>query len=127
MLSLNYTENFLGLEDVESEILSSNDFETNIYLKTTLKTQVCPNCRHDTTRVHDYQKQIVKDLDSFGKPTILHLTKRRYYCKNCNHVFMEKISFLPRYQRNTKRLVAKVMMDFGKPFSTKNIADMHNI
>jgi len=127
MLSLNYTENFLGLEDVESEILSSNDFETNIYLKTKLKTQVCPNCRHDTKRVHDYQKQIVKDLDSFGKHTILHLTKRRYYCKNCGNVFMEKISFLPRYQRNTKRLVAKVMVDFGKPFSTKNIADMHNI
>jgi transposase len=40
---------------------------------------------------------------------------------------MEKVSFLPKYQRNTKRLVARVMYDFSKPYSVINIAQMHNI
>ncbi|HHZ05449.1 MAG TPA: transposase family protein, partial [Clostridiales bacterium] len=43
--------------------------------------------------VHDYRKQIIKDIPSFGNNVIIHFNKRRYRC-SCGKRFAEKNPFL---------------------------------
>ncbi|HHU17887.1 MAG: ISL3 family transposase [Anaerovoracaceae bacterium] len=127
MLYTNYTEDLIGLKDVIVTRVEKVDGHARIFLKTKLQMQVCPNCRHETKRVHSYRTQPVKDLPLFGLKTILYLKKRRYYCPHCSKVFFEKLSFLPKYQRNTTRLYAQVVEAFHSEHSTKSIATMYNI
>lgn len=127
MLYENYTQDLIGLEDVIVVKVENSENDVHIYLDTKLKTQVCPHCRHETIRSHSYRLQRVKDLPLFGLKTVLHLRKRRYFCPHCKNVFLEKLMFLPRYQRNTKRLVARVMEAYRSEHSTKSIASMHHI
>jgi transposase len=127
MLYTNYTEDLLGLKDVIVTNVENVDGESHIFLNTRLQMQVCPNCRHETKRVHSYRMQPVKDLPLFGLRSILYLKKKRYFCPHCGKVFSERISFLPKYQRNTTRLYSHVLESFRGEYSTKSIAALHNI
>lgn len=127
MSYIDYTEDLLGLKDVIVTKIKEIDNEKHIYLDCKLQTQVCPHCHFPTKRVHSYRVQTVKDIPSFGKLTLLHIRKRRYYCPFCGHVFQEKLSFLNRYQRTTPRLLAQVLNDFRSSDSTKAIAKRNGI
>ena len=127
MLYTNYTEDLLGLKDVIVTNVENVNGESHILLNTRLQMQVCPNCRHETKRIHSYRMQPVKDLPLFGLRSILYLKKRRYFCPHCGKVFSERIPFLPKYQRNTTRLHSHVIESFRSEYSTKSIATLHNI
>ena len=122
MLNNNYTEEMLDLKDSFVTKIKNSELKCDIYVDCILQTQVCPNCRHETKRIHSYRTQTVKDLPIFGKQTHLHVRRRRYYCPHCKKVFQEKLTFLPRYQRNTNRLLYHVMEDFRYEHSTASIA-----
>jgi transposase len=109
MLYTDYTEKILGLKDAIITKVENINEEVHIFLDMKLEAQVCPHCRHETKRTHDYRIQIVKDLSNFGASVYLHVRKRRYYCPHCNKSFNQKISFLPRYQRITSRMQAHIM------------------
>lgn len=87
----------------------------------------CPVCGWETDKVHDYRWQQVKDLRAYGKPTLLHIRKRRYVCTHCGKRFIEDIPFLPRYHRVTNRLVTHVISSFAGLESIKGIAKEHGI
>ena len=127
MLYPNFTADLLGLEDVIVTRVENDGSKVHVWIEPMLKMQVCPSCHHETKRTHDYREQPVKDLSIQGLHCILHLRKRRYYCPHCGAVFQEKLSFLPKYQRNTKRLVAKVIQEFGSEHSTVSIAERNGI
>lgn len=127
MLHQNYIEDLLGLKDVIVVKVEENEKEKHIYLHCRLQAQVCPQCRFETKRSHSYRWQKVKDVPVGGKNTILHIRKRRYYCSHCNGTFLEKLTFLKKYQRNTQRLMIKVLDDFHRSYSTKTIAEMNNV
>lgn len=127
MLIKDYTSELLGLEGVIITNVVSEKSRIYVYGETKQQAQVCPACRHETKRTHSYQYQPVKDLPLQGKPCTLRLKKRRYYCPHCGKVFTEKLPFLARYQRNTKRLVAKVMDSYHKEYSTYSIASESGI
>ena len=127
MLSSNYSEKLLGIKDVIITNVKEMEYEKHIYLDCKLQPQTCPHCHNQTMRIHSYRWQIVKDVPTAGKNTYLHVRKRRYYCRHCNGTFLEKLSFLKRYQRTTQRLLIHVINDFREPVSTKYIAKKNNI
>jgi len=127
MLYANYTEELLGIPDVIVKNVKKDDKNIHIHIDMKLKMQACPNCRMETKRVHSYRIQKVKDLSVQGLNTTLHLRKRRYYCPHCGKAFLEKLPFLKRYQRITSRLMAKVMSDYGKEYSTVSIAGLNGL
>ena len=127
MLYANYTEELLGLKDVIVTKVENIDESIHIFLDMKLETQVCPHCKHETKRVHDYRTQIVKDLATFGIPVFLHLRKRRYFCPHCNKSFHQRITFLPKYQRLTTRMRVAIMDEFRKVCSIKSVAERHNV
>jgi transposase len=127
MLYTDYTEKILGLKDAIITKVENINEEVHIFLDMKLEAQVCPHCRHETKRTHDYRIQIVKDLSNFGASVYLHVRKRRYYCPHCNKSFNQKISFLPRYQRITSRMQAHIMDEFRRVCSIKSVAERHNV
>lgn len=127
MLYSNFTADLLGLKDVIVTKVENFNNQIHVWLEPELKTQVCPSCRHETKRTHSYRMQLVKDLSLQGMHCILHLKKRRYFCPHCGHVFQEKLSFLARYQRITKRLAAKILQDYGCEYSTASIAQRNGV
>lgn len=127
MLYTDYTTDLLGLKDVNVTKVETIQGQLHIHLTTIRRMQVYPSCRYDTKRIHSYRNQLVKDIPFHEGKTILHLKKRRYFCPHCGKVFQEKVSFLPRYQRNTSRLVAKIMSDYRSEHSTISIARQNGI
>lgn len=66
------------------------------------KTARCPTCFTRTKKLKDYLPNTkVLHLLLCNQKVFLLLKKRRFHCVNCSKVFVEKISFIPRYQRRS--------------------------
>lgn len=126
MLKNDYTATILGLEDVIIKKVENTLDALRIHLELPVAKQSCPLCGHETTYIHDYRNQIIKDIP-LGRTTYLYLRKRRYVCPYCAKRFYEKNSFLPRYHRTTTRLVAAVVSAFRKLRPAKEIAEQFNL
>lgn len=122
MLNNYYTENFLGFQDVEIKNIEKSKEKTVFELQLKRKECVCPVCGEKTDRIHDYRKQLIKDLPAFGKAVDILLNKRRYVC-SCGKRFYEPNTFLSRYQRMTKRAIMGILDRLTAVASYKSVAD----
>ena len=109
MLYKHFTEKLLGLQGVNITNVEEKEGILTIFIKMDRKEHHCICCGTATDAVHDYREQEIKDVSISGKQTILVLKKRRYRCPNCGKRFFEEIEFLPKYNRNTTRLVAHII------------------
>ena len=105
MSSINYISKIINLKGFC--VKKVNDYKNcrKIYGQMELKEHKCPCCGHMTSKVHDYRTQEIKDISAFGYEIYIVIRKRRYVCTHCNKRFTEKIPFLSKYQRMTKRLI----------------------
>lgn len=126
MLNMNYTTEFLNLEDVIITEVKNVADQLHVSIELPRREHVCPRCGAVTDRVHDYRIQTVKDIP-LGRDTYLHLRKRRYACPYCGKRFAEKNAFLPRYYRMTTRLIVTIIDAFRKVVSAAEIAVRYNI
>ena len=122
MLVSNYTQEILNLQDVKIEKVENFEKIQRIHVKLGRKVVNCPRCEAQTSKVHDYRIQIVKDCEAFGKRTELVLRKRRYVCKSCGKRFAEPNTFLPKYHRMTSRLVGTVIEKLSDERSFTSVA-----
>ena len=109
MLYKDFTEKLLGLQDVIVTNIEENEKEIHIYAEMKRKAHNCICCGTATDTIHDYRKQVIKDIPAFGKRVTIVLRKRRYRCTHCGKRFLEKNDFLPKYHRMTNRLCAFVI------------------
>ena len=125
MLNKDYTAKLLNLEDVIITNVENISEEVHVYLKLPRTKHRCPACGALTDRVHDYRMQTIKDVP-LGRTTLLHLRKRRYRC-DCGKRFFEKNTFLPRYYRSTRRLIAEIINAFRETVSAAKIGTQFNV
>lgn len=104
MLYKHFTEKLLGLQGLIITNIEENENSIFIYAEMERKEHHCISCGTATNAVHDYRKQVIKDIPAFGKLVNIVLRKRRYWCKHCGKRFFETNSFLPKYHRMTNRL-----------------------
>ena len=116
----------LQLKDVIFTKAENIDSEMHIWLELPRKEHICPRCAARTAQVHDYREQVVKDIP-LGRPTYLHLRKRRYRCPCCGKRFAEENQLVPRYYRATGRMIAAVIRAFENVVSATRIASVYNI
>ncbi|WMJ22717.1 transposase family protein [Paludicola sp. MB14-C6] len=109
MLSTNFIEKLLGLQDVKVTNVDINDECIKIFIKKEVKTHYCPNCKFETKYIHSYRRQVIKDIPMLGKNLFLVYRKRRYRCPHCGRCFYEDNEFLPCYHRMTNRLATFVI------------------
>jgi transposase len=126
MLYTNYTEKLLGIQGIEIKNITKNEGSTEISIEQKRKMCVCPVCGLHTDKIHDYRKQRVKDLPSFGNNVILILRKRRYVC-SCGKRFFEPNDFLPKYQRRTQRTILEIINRLRDVRSYSTVATEFNI
>ncbi len=126
MLSSYDTKKLTGIEDAEITQVEEDGRILRIYVEKKRTTQICPCCGLQTDKVHDYRRQIVKDVPCFGRQVELFLRKRRYRCQ-CGKCFYEKYSFLPRYHRMTRRLVASVIEQLSHSVTYTHVANRTNL
>ena len=122
MLYNNYTTELLNLQDVEVEKIENTDEIKKIYIHLKRKEVDCPCCNSQTSKIHDYRSQNIKDISAFGNNVILVLRKRRYVCPECGKRFAEPNTFLPRYYRMTGRLIASIIEKLRNERSFTSVA-----
>ena len=127
MLSTNYNENLLNLQDVLIKKIEKSEKTSKIYIEMPVSEQICPHCKNKTKYIHGYRKQKVKDLEAYGLKTILVYNKRRYRCNKCGKCFSEKNRFLPKYHRMTSRLIATIVDKLRSEVSFTHVAREVNI
>ena len=127
MLYTDFTEKLLGLQDLTITNVEENEKEIHIYAELKRKSHHCICCGTATDTVHDYRKQVIKDIPAFGKTVTIVLRKRRYRCPHCGKRFFEKNSFLPKYHRMTNRLASFVINKLSDERSFTSVAREVNL
>lgn len=122
MLTTDYTSKILDLQDVQVEKVENLEGKQKIYIKLGRKVVNCPCCNAETSKIHDYRTQAIKDCVAFGKQIELILRKRRYVCPTCGKRFAEPNSFVPKYHRMTSRLVDQVVEKLSDEHSFTSVA-----
>ena len=122
MLASNYTQEILNLQDVSVEKVENFEKIQRIHIKLGRKVVNCPSCKAETSKIHDYRTQVVKDCEAFGKKVELILKKRRYVCACCNKRFAEPNTFLPKYHRMTSRLIGTIIEKLSDERSFTSVA-----
>jgi len=127
MLYTHFTEEILGLQGVKVNKVENIENNVIIHIELERKEHKCPCCGGATDKIHDYRKQVIKDIPAFGKLTTLVLRKRRYRCEHCGKRFFERNNFLPRFHRMTNRLSAYVINKLQTECSFTNVAREVNL
>lgn len=104
-MQVQHTSFRLGLPDLHVlHVAESEDGALLVWVQGSATGAVCPRCGNWTHRVHQRRQQPVDDLPAHGHPVVLVLTRRRWRCSHCDHVFAERLPSINRYQRMTVRL-----------------------
>ena len=127
MLYNHFTEELLGLQGVKITNIENNEKNIVIYAEIERKEHHCTCCGTATSTVHDYRRQVIKDISAFGKLVTIILRKRRYRCTHCGKRFFEENTFLPRYHRMTNRLSAHIIDKLRDERSFSSVAREVNL
>lgn len=126
MLNSYYTENIIGLQDIQVKKIEETTEKIEITLELHRKVHTCPKCGKETERIHDYRNQNIRDIRCFGREVTLHLHKRRYVC-SCGKRFYEENPWLARYQRETQRTTIAILQKCAAECSYTSIAQEFSI
>lgn len=129
MLSVNYTEELLGIKDANI-IRIENDIANgikHIYFELNRDIHECPQCKELTMDIHDYRWQIIKGAPFGSQKMLFHYHKRRYRCSHCGKRFFEPNNFVPRYHRMSYSLESFMLDELRHTHSVKSIAKRCNV
>ena len=126
MLS-NCIKNLLNLKGVIVKSVKNLKDVVEIYVEMPIKPHVCPNCGSETSNIHDYRSQTIKDVPIYFKPTNIIYNKRRYECKCCNKNFYENNCIINKYHRKTTRLTEFIVNELRNLVSCTYVAKKANI
>ena len=104
MLSIDYTQKLLNLQGVLVKKVTSVHSFTMIDIEMPVATHTCPHCGMHTSYIHDYRRQLIKDIPAFGQAVILNYRRRRYRCPHCGKCFSEQHPFCPTIPSHDKPL-----------------------
>ena len=127
MLSIDYTQKLLNLQGVLVKKVTSVHSFTMIDIEMPVAAHTCPHCGTHTSYIHDYRRQLIKDIPAFGQAVILNYRRRRYRCPHCGKCFSEQHPFVPRYHRMTSRLVAHIINQLRSECSFTSVAKSVNL
>jgi transposase len=79
-----------------------------VTVRTTAAAANCPQCQHDSSRVHSRYRRTLSDVPCTGLTLCLKLRIRRFFCQqsDCSHrIFTERLpTVVAPYARRTRRL-----------------------
>ena len=118
------SENFIFSTSGIFEIMSVNTVESiaHIYVKSTQKHSICPNCNKSGSVVHSYYTRKINALPALGKQVTLYLYARKFYCRQAEcdvKIFTERFKdrFCPHKRTTNRRertLLSMVLVSGGR-------------
>ncbi len=100
----------LNLEGVK--VVSHHQYKgIGVILKIeSIKTEsICPRCGTKSNRLHQNHRYTIKDLPLGEQEVFLEINKRQFKCEKCKKPFTEKLDFVDRRRKYTKRLANKII------------------
>ena len=119
--------NLLGIQENLVKKIERSENSINVFLETSPKLQICPQCEHHTKHIHDYRIQKIQHISIGHTMSFLILKKRRYVCPHCGKRFYEEYDFLQRYFRKSNAVFNNVCEDLKSLKNFKTIAKDNNI
>ena len=71
--------------------------------------EVCPRCATASSSTYDHRTALIKDAPLRDKCVVLHVRKRRLWCKNCRKPFTEPVGGIRKGARCTERYCRNVL------------------
>ncbi len=96
----------------EMKVLDFQELEGNeiiITIEKSINYSTCPNCGQNTYSVHQNHWRMIHDLPWNKKSVLLKINRRQFKCHNCKKVFSEKLDFVDKSKRYTKRLASDIV------------------
>lgn len=103
-------EQILNLSDMK--VLDFHEIEgveIIIKIEKAVNYSSCPSCGQITHSIHQNHWRMIHDLSVSEKTVILKINPRQFKCNNCKKVFSEKLNFVDKSKRYTKRLAADIV------------------
>jgi transposase len=82
---------------------------THVFVEKTSEFEVCPKCAMPSRSVYDHREVVVKDSPLRSKHVLLHIRKRRLWCKQCQKPFTEPVPGIRKGARTTERYCREVL------------------
>jgi transposase len=106
------TQHLLGLPPyfrlLRMETPESSALPVVLFLLSEAPNVLCPACKTPSSQAHSHYCRTLRDLPCCGRPLVLHLRLRRFFCRNpvCpRRIFVEPIpTFARKSARRTERL-----------------------
>ena len=95
MLSIDYTQKLLNLQGVLVKKVTSVHSFTMIDIEMPVATHICPHCGTHTSYIHDYRRQLIKDIPAFGQAVILNYRRRQYRRPHCGKTSLSSTPLSP--------------------------------
>lgn len=71
--------------------------------------EVCPRCAKPAHGVYDRRVVRIRDAPIRGHHVVLQITKRRFRCRSCRHIFTEPVEGVSKGHRMTHRLRREIL------------------
>lgn len=121
-MQINNITKFVNLKGLK--ITNVEEFEDRMLLSGKLfkRLRKCPHCDSNKIEVHDYRKQLIKDIPYRSKKVLINFNRKRYRCRNCNKKFEAKPEFVSHKSQMTNRLKLTIIKELGSLITIKDIS-----
>lgn len=93
----------LHLPHVTVESCSEVEGQIILTLRLLNETICCPHCTHEIGTINQTKYSLIRDLSICGKPVLLRVPHRQFYCRNCERFPTERLEFVDWRHRYTHR------------------------
>jgi len=114
-----------GFKGYKLNEVALEDDRILVSIKRVRKTSDCPKCSRRCSNTEEEYERRVRDLDISGKRCFLNFTERKIKC-GCGYRGIEKLGFVGRYDRCTKRFEDYVS-SLCKMMSLKDVSSVTGI
>ena len=127
MLLSYFIDELLGTQGVKYISTEESGDELTVKVEMPRVEHVCPCCVTLTDQVHDYRYQDINAGTFNHKHVTVNYRKRRYRCPKCGKRFPEENSFVGRYQRITRAVIANIINFLTELVSFTHVARENRI
>ena len=123
----NNITDLLNLQGVKQDKIKYSKNLIEIWISCPVKKHICPCCKHETSRVHDYYLRSFNHIMIDKRITKVFYKQRRYVCTTCGKRFAESNSFITKFYRHSNNVVNNVFDDLTDVKSFSQIGKDNNM
>jgi len=97
-------EHLLGIPNLRIDSIEEEEKKLIFHCHIESESEPCPSCGKPSSSVNQRTTATIRDLWISEKEVYLHLTKRQFYCQDCNNYFTERLDWASSCKSYTKRL-----------------------